>query len=108
VLYSRHQKEGRPDSIKVTYYCGLRVFKEWVCFDHGGFAGKKARDWWRSHGGPEPIPDTETALAHMDSVLQVPTSIKVWLNKRYPEVLNYEFDQDKGTRECPAVPKAHA
>jgi DNA repair protein RadD len=25
VLYARHRKEGKPDSVKVTYYAGLTV-----------------------------------------------------------------------------------
>lgn len=108
VLYARHQKEGRPDSIKVTYYCGLRVFKEWVCLDHGGFAGKKARDWWRRHGGPEPIPSIDAALECMDTEINVPSFIKVWVNKRFPEILNYEFKQNQRTRERRTVPEAHA
>jgi DNA repair protein RadD len=36
VLYARHCKEGKPDSVKVTYYCGLTGVSEWLCPDHGG------------------------------------------------------------------------
>jgi len=41
VLYHRHRKEGKPDSIKVTYYCGMRSINEWLCPDHGGYAASR-------------------------------------------------------------------
>ena len=44
VLYSRHQKEGKPDSIKVTYYSGMLSVSEWLCPDHGGYAASKYRE----------------------------------------------------------------
>jgi len=47
VIYHRHEKLGSKPTIKVSYHCGLRAFNEFVCLEHGGFAGKHARDWWR-------------------------------------------------------------
>jgi len=47
VFVSRHCKPGAPDSLLVRYRCGLRFFREWVCLDHEGFAGRKAQTWWR-------------------------------------------------------------
>jgi DNA repair protein RadD len=41
VLYARHCKEGKPDSVKVTYYCGLTGVSEWLCPDHGGYAASR-------------------------------------------------------------------
>lgn len=41
VLYSRHRKEGKPDSIRVTYVCGLVRVNEWLCPDHGGYAASR-------------------------------------------------------------------
>lgn len=41
VYYSRHQKEGKPDSLRVTYYCGLVRVSEWLCPDHGGYAASR-------------------------------------------------------------------
>ena len=38
VTYMRHQKSGKPDSLKVTYHCGLTRVNEWLCPDHGGRA----------------------------------------------------------------------
>lgn len=41
VSYSRHIKADKPDSIRVTYYCGLTKVNEWLCPDHGGYAASK-------------------------------------------------------------------
>jgi DNA repair protein RadD len=41
VGYSRWHKEGKPDSIRVTYYCGLIKVSEWLCPDHGGYAAER-------------------------------------------------------------------
>jgi DNA repair protein RadD len=47
VEYRVHRKPGKPDSMRVDYYDGLRcVANEWVCFEHGGFARQKAEQWW--------------------------------------------------------------
>lgn len=41
VSYGRWQKEGKPDSIRVTYYCGMTRLSEWLCPDHGGYAASR-------------------------------------------------------------------
>ena len=91
VIYKKHKKLGRPDSINVTYYCGLRLFREWVCLEHPKFAGKHGRDWWRSHSDLDVPETTEEALLLVDR-LKIPATINVWLNKKYPEVMSHEFD----------------
>ena len=103
VTYRRHLKDGRPDSIKVTYYCGFRVFNEWVCFEHGGFAKHKAHDWWRDRHADEPPETTNEALELLD-MLRVPNHIRVWINKKYPEIMSYDFDNTKTRREEEEIP----
>lgn len=96
VLYNLHEKKDKngnmlsPPSIKVSYICGLRQFSEWVCLEHPGMAGKKARDWWRQRIGTEPPTFTWEALQEV-SKLKVPARIRVWVNKKYPEVMGHEF-----------------
>lgn len=94
VVYHIHKKDARPDAIKVSYYCGLRMFNTFVCLEHSGFASKKARDWWRRHWPVEwhdRLPETtEHALAQVNSLWE-PTHIRVWVNKKYPEILDYSF-----------------
>lgn len=91
IVYNRHQKMGKPPMIKVSYFCNLHLFSEWLCFEHGGLATKKAREWWNGRtGGFIPPPSTDEALKYV-SQLRVPRRIKVWSNKKYPEVQGYEY-----------------
>jgi DNA repair protein RadD len=38
VRYYVHRKDGSPDSMRAEYQCGMTVHKEWICFNHQGFA----------------------------------------------------------------------
>jgi DNA repair protein RadD len=94
VTYSVHRKEGRPDSIEVSYFTGLRMFKEWVCLEHEGYAKKKSRDWWRqrtSHA--DNVPQTTFEAMQRITNLRVPTHINVWVNKKHPEIMGYLYEQ---------------
>ena len=95
VTYMPHHKEGRPDSIKVNYYCGLRLFKEYLCLEHEGFAGKKARDFWRERAEEDPPETTAAALTRLDE-LRTPTHIRVWLKTKYDEILAYSYSGETG------------
>lgn len=90
VIYNLHQKTGSPPLIKVTYYCGLSTFNEWVCLEHSGFPAKKAHDWWRQRHAEEPPATTNEALLKV-SELRPPAQIKVWVNKKFPEILSAEW-----------------
>lgn len=41
VTYALHKKQGKPDSVKVSYRCGLTIINEWLCPDHGGYAASR-------------------------------------------------------------------
>lgn len=91
ITYSKHEKIDRPPMLKVSYYCGYKMFNEYVCIEHTNFAGKKARDWWRTRSDA-PLPLTvPTALEMVDS-LKTPTHLRVWINKKYPDILAMCFD----------------
>jgi len=90
VLYNLHEKEGSPASIKVSYFCGFQMFNEWICLEHKGMPAKKARDWWRQRHYEEPPETTAEALQRV-SELRMPSRLRVWTNKKFPEVLSYEF-----------------
>lgn len=103
IAYSCHSKLGAPDSMKVQYQCGLRMFAEYVCFEHPGHAGKKAQRWWKEHG-QKWIPPSPDAIGSMPNKvweaidrstdLKAPTHIRVWTNKpKYPEIMSYVYDK---------------
>lgn len=91
VVYTRHSREGRPTSLRASYYCGLRKFDDWVSLEHDGYPRKKAHDWWRDRAeNPEPPETVEEAFVRLKE-LRTPTSIRVWVNKKYPEILYYDY-----------------
>lgn len=90
VIYSPHNKLGSPTSIKVTYYCGLRAFNEYVCLEHNGIAAKKARDWWRQRHKSDP-PKTSFEALQYQAALRVPRKLRVWVNRKWPKVINVEW-----------------
>jgi len=104
ITYSTHEKAGRPIMMKVTYYCGLRSFSEYVCIQHDGFAQRKARQWWRERSSA-PFPEsTEAALVQTDT-LTAATHLRIWVNKQYPEILSHCFDGTAfGQQEAGAPP----
>lgn len=95
-IYSLHEKKNKegvlmsPPSIKVTYFAGLQSFCEWVCLEHNGLVGHKAREWWRQRHSSEPPPTVSQAL-RITSELRTPARIKVHVNKRYPEIISAEW-----------------
>ncbi len=91
ITYSRHQKVGKPDAIKVSYYCGYQHFEDYVCLEHEGFASRKARMWWRERS-EYPVPETTNAALGTTNLLKTPTHLRVWINKKYPEIMKYCFD----------------
>lgn len=90
VIYNEHRKEDKPSTIQVSYFCGLRMFKEWICLEHAGFASKRARDWWRERASQEPPSTTAEALLCLD-ILRTPSHIRVWLKPKYDEIIAYDY-----------------
>jgi DNA repair protein RadD len=90
VTYAVHRKEGRPNSIKVSIWCGLTRYTTYVCLEHGGYAAKLAQDWWDARC-PYPAPETTAEAIDYISNVATPLYIKVWTNKKHPEVLAYDF-----------------
>lgn len=66
VSWARHKKAGSPDSLRVEYLVGGKVVREWVCFEHSGYARQRAVQWWQRNVGPQaPVPDTITEALDM-------------------------------------------
>lgn len=92
VTYGRHQKEGSPDSLRVEYFAGMRqVAREWVCVEHGGFAGAKAAAWWRARGG-EPVKTVSDALTQSNE-LRTPLVVLVNESGKWPEIIRAEWEE---------------
>lgn len=87
-------KTGKPPTMRVDYFCGkngIRRFSTWVCPEHPGYPGQKAKEWWRSHRGAAPMPATAADMVAVFDSLTKPYHIKIWLNTKYPEIEAYDF-----------------
>lgn len=91
ITYQLYEKHDRPDSVKVSYWCGASSFSDYVCLAHEGYAGHKARKWWKERAGSDA---PKTAREAMDRITEckVPTHLRVWVNKKYPEIMAYCYD----------------
>lgn len=90
VTFKIHNKPGKPPSLWVSYFCGVRKFNQWVLFEHEGFGQRKAREWWQERTSL-PFPESTEAAAKVVDQLLVPTHIKVHLNTPHPTVLAVSF-----------------
>lgn len=96
VLVNRHSKPGQPDSLRITYRSGLATYNEWICLDHSGYAGMKARRWWAERFGSEDARDitVDQALNSIFTVaiLEAKTkTITVKKTGKYFEVIGHEL-----------------
>lgn len=90
-IYQKQEKPGKPPYIKVTYYSGLRSFNEWVFPQSmGGLPRHKFHDWWKQRHQSPPPATVDEALNVMVE-LRKPKTIRIWLNKKYPEIMSAEF-----------------
>jgi DNA repair protein RadD len=91
VIYSPHfGKLSKKSSVKVSYYCGLRTFYEWITVE--GIGGRvSGRDWFRQRHPSEP-PATNAEVLHLMGELRSPKEIRVWMNANpNPRVIAAEF-----------------
>ena len=91
VSYHRHEKPGSPSSLRVEYACGLASHREWVCFEHTGYARQKAVQWWQKRLPDLPVPRTVAEAQALCDQLPVPARISVRPQGRYTEIIGYEF-----------------
>ena len=91
VTYHRHDKPGKPPSLKVHYHCGLLRHQEWVCLEHEGYPRQKAVSWWRQRAHNDDVPTSvDEALVRADELRQ-PLQIAVRPNGRFTEVAYARF-----------------
>jgi len=71
VEYSRHEKAGRPPSVKVTYWCGPSTFDEWLPVeDDRAYVKKHAVSWFWERGAM--CPHTVDAALEMLGAGRIP------------------------------------
>ena len=99
VFYSVHRKrdapEEAPKTMRVDYQLGMSYWvSEWICFEHTGYARRKAEKWWKERS-PDPVPDTAEravqlaeagALATTESVV-----VRSIVGEPFDRIIRYEL-----------------
>ena len=89
---SRHEKPGKPPSLRVDYDSGLATHSEWVCLEHQGYPRRKAAAWWYERAPHLPLPQrVDQALACV-AQLRCPAEIAVRPDGRYTRVVAARFN----------------
>lgn len=92
VSYRRHDGKSGIPTLQVTYLCGLRTAREWVCLEHSGFARSRAVRWWLDRSPQAAVPrSVDDALEHTAQLIK-PTRIRVQKRGKYHEIIGHEFD----------------
>ncbi len=91
VTYAEHVGKSGVPTLQVTYWCGLRTFREWVCLQHGGWARAKAMTWWMARDPQGLTPRTVKAAVETAERLRTPATLTVRESGKYPEILHASF-----------------
>ena len=89
VEYYRHQKEGKPDSVRVEYQCGLRRYREWWLPEHRGRA--RANTVMTLHEMGEQCPRSTDELLERADELPQPVMIYVEQEGKYERIKARHF-----------------
>ena len=96
VTYQRHKKAGKPDSIKVTYGCGIKYISEWLCPDHGGYAASRYKA--RMPALEAKAESTDDALIEAPRSWTQPTRIKIKPradDPRFDEIVQLDYSEGR-------------
>ena len=92
ITYGFHRKAGKMPSMKVTYHVGMNRFDEYICYDHGGYAGHKAKHWVKQRVQPGmELPEDVIDLVKHCELLSKPKSIYLDTSQKYPTITNVKF-----------------
>lgn len=111
VTYSVHEKrdaeEGTPKTMRVSYYDGLQIAcEEWVCVEHGGFAGNNASQWWHTRTD-WPKPDSAAEAVRLATLGYLAEPMKIAYTKppgeRFKRISKYWLGPKPDPREIETV-----
>lgn len=92
VEYARHVKAGSPDSMKVTYQCGLLFYSEWICCEHDGGAKFRAVQWLKKRlPAGAAVPQTVGEALEWTNDLDTPRQIAIRPDGKFMSVIGYRY-----------------
>jgi DNA repair protein RadD len=99
VEYHPHTKKGAdetaPRTLRVVYKTSMTdSISEWICVEHSGWAGDRARQWWdRRCDYPMPADALDAAIVGRSGLLAEPKSIVVQTKhgEKFPRIVKYDL-----------------
>lgn len=102
INYYIHKKMGKPDSVRIEFNCGMRIFKHWWMPEHKGYARTKTIKELIKVGIK--CPDTSKELLEMSSDIPAPYRIYVKPDGKYERVEQIDYSsQDQTTARKAAM-----
>jgi len=110
VEYRVHSKRGAPPDHPKTLRVDYRVswyqsFSEWVCLEHRGYAGSKARSWWEQRSNtPMPESAEEGVIYARNGALcdTLKITVRSVAGEKYDKVIGYELGPKPEWRDVEA------
>ena len=107
-LHAKKNTPGKPPTLCVSYYVsddtmpagnlGWIVVREWVCFEHEGFALSKAFAWWDARSVfPFPASVAEAVIALNQGSARKPSRLLVKREGQWDRIVQAEFSEEKPT-----------
>ena len=90
IRYQAHEKEGKTPSMCVIYNTLDGPFREWICFQHTGFAREKAVKWHKARSSSEVPANVPDALA---IEYRPATGILTRKSGKFFEIIGYDWDE---------------
>ena len=89
VRYERWKgKEGKPDTLRVTYEVGLNYVSEWLCPDHGGYAASKYLSRLPALGG---VARTLDGALDECKTWNTPSRIKIMPDGKFYKIMQFDY-----------------
>jgi DNA repair protein RadD len=89
--------------MRVEYRIGFNDYQsEWICFEHTGFARRKAEQWWRkrSHAVIPESADEAVALAEDGALCQTRSiTVRSIAGEEYSRIIGYGLGEKPPWRE---------
>jgi DNA repair protein RadD len=81
VTYARHvnrKEPDKPNTLRISYMCGMTTYSEWKAFDHPAHSGSKrmADKWWLERGQAPAPANLDEALKRVRELRQ-PSEVQV-------------------------------
>lgn len=114
VHYKRDDPTGEaPPTMRIEYRCGFNSWhREWVCFEHNGYARQKAIQWWQRRSR-EPVPATVEEAVDLAEMGALASTLSITIEKKagekYERIVDHELGAIPPRLEDPDnLPEPHA